>query len=94
MDNLAVRFWFKVDYCFSIMSYDGLVEKELLTPPEHMSSLPVCSGVHITRSLILCVCFVDLCLSFFSLAIVLSILLPFTDSDYSFGIFKFVLHAI
>jgi hypothetical protein len=49
-----------------------LVEQELLTLPEHLSSLPV-----------LCVCFVDRCLSFrtFSFAIVLSVLIWYTDSD-------------
>jgi hypothetical protein len=41
-----------------------LVEQELLTLPEHLSSPPVFSGVRVTRSLILCVCFVDRCLSF------------------------------
>jgi len=53
----------------------------------------VFSGVHVTRSLALCVCFVDCCLSFCHslLAIVLSVLLRFTDSDYSFGIFKLFL---
>ena len=46
------------------------------------------SGVRVTRSLFLCVYFVDLCLFFcsFSLAIALSVLLRFTDSDYPFGI--------
>ena len=33
--------------------------------PEHLNSPPVWSGVRVTRSLILCVCFVDHCLSFF-----------------------------
>ena len=32
--------------------------------PEHPSSPPVFSGVRVTRSLVLCVCFVDRCLSF------------------------------
>jgi len=41
-----------------------LVEQELLTLPEHPSSLPIFSGVRNTRSLVLCVCFVDRCLSF------------------------------
>jgi hypothetical protein len=41
-----------------------LVEKELLTLPKHPSSRPVFSGVRVTRSLVLCVCFVDCCLSF------------------------------
>jgi len=41
-----------------------LVEQELLTLPEHLSSSPVFSGVRVTRSLVLCVSFVDRCLSF------------------------------
>jgi hypothetical protein len=40
------------------------VEQELLTLPEHLSSPTVFSGVRITRSLVLCVCFVDRCLTF------------------------------
>jgi hypothetical protein len=40
------------------------VEQELLTLPEHLSSPPVFSGVRVTRSLVLYVCFVDRCLSF------------------------------
>ena len=61
---------------------------ELPTIPVH----PGFSGVCVTRSLVLCVCFVDRCLSFcnFLLAIVLSVL-RYTDSDYPFGIFKLVL---
>ena len=42
----------------------SLVEQELSTFPEHLSSPPVFSGVCVTRSLVLCVCFVDRCLSF------------------------------
>jgi hypothetical protein len=41
-----------------------LVELKLLTLPEHLSSPPVFSGVRVTRSLVLYVCFVDRCLSF------------------------------
>jgi hypothetical protein len=41
-----------------------LMEQELLTLPGHLSSPPVLSGVLVTRSLVLCVCFVDRCLSF------------------------------
>jgi hypothetical protein len=41
-----------------------LVEQELLTLPEHLSSLPGFSGVRVTRSLVLYVCFIDRCLSF------------------------------
>ena len=36
--------------------------EELLTLPEHLSSPPVFSEVRVTRSLVLCVCFVDRCL--------------------------------
>ena len=43
-----------------------LVEKELLTLPEHLRSPPVFSGVRVKRYLVLCVCFVDRCLSFCS----------------------------
>jgi len=35
------------------------------TLPEHLGSPAVFSGVHVARSLVLCVCFVDHCLSFF-----------------------------
>ena len=58
----------------SFMTYHGvvtrltrwvsLVEQELLTFSEHLSSSPVFSGVRVTRSLVLCICFVDRCLSF------------------------------
>ena len=41
-----------------------LVEQELLTLPEHLSSPLVFSGVRVTRYLALYVCFVDRCLSF------------------------------
>jgi hypothetical protein len=80
------------------------VEQKLLTIPRRLSSSPVFSGVRVTRSLVLCVYFVDrclslcpfffwplCCLSFFLLAIVLSVLFRFTDSDYTFGIFKLFL---
>ena len=41
-----------------------LVKQKLLTLPEHLSSPLVFSGVRVTRSLVLSVCFVDRCLSF------------------------------
>jgi hypothetical protein len=41
-----------------------LVEQELLTLPEHLSSPPVFTRVRVTRSLVLYVCFVDRCLFF------------------------------
>jgi hypothetical protein len=36
----------------------------LLTLPEHLSSPPVFSGVRVTQSLVVYVCFLDRCLSF------------------------------
>ena len=73
-----------------------LVEQELLTLPEHLSSPLDFSEVRVTRSLVLFVCFVDRCLSFctFSFGLVLSVLLRYTDSDYPFGIFKLFLNKI
>jgi hypothetical protein len=69
----------------------SLMEQELLTLPENLSSPPVFRGVRVTQSLALCVMF---CRSLFVLlAIVLSILLRFTDSDYPFGIFKLFLSS-
>ena len=41
-----------------------LVEQELPTLPEHLSSPPGFSGVRVTPFLVLCVCFVLRCLSF------------------------------
>ena len=77
---------FVLIYIFTFLFHIiALVEQELLTLPEHLSSPPVFSGVHVnTRSLILCVCFVDHLCPFvlFLLAIELSVLLLFTDSDY------------
>jgi hypothetical protein len=42
-----------------------ILEMRIDTLPEHLrSSPPVFSGVRVTRSLVLCVCFIDHCLSF------------------------------
>ena len=46
---------------------EALVKQELLTLPEYLSLPPVFSGVHVTQSLVLYVCFVDHCLSFWPL---------------------------
>ena len=52
----------------------------------------VFSGLRVTRSLVLCVCFVDRCLSFcpFSFGHCVAVLLRFKHSDYPFGIFKLI----
>ena len=65
-----------------------LVEQELLTLPEHMSSPPIFSAVHVTRSLVFICMFCRSLFVLFLLAIVLFVLLRYTDSDYLFGIFK------
>ena len=73
-----------------------LVEQERLTLPVHLSSPPIFSGVRVTRSLVLYVCFIDCCLSFCPLSflvILLSILLRFMDCDYHFGIFQILKNA-
>jgi hypothetical protein len=61
----------------------SLMEQVLYTLPEHTSSPPVFSGVRVTRSLVLWECFADHCCPFvlFLLAIVLSVLRRYTDSD-------------
>jgi hypothetical protein len=49
---------------------------------EPLSLPPVCSGVRVTRSLVLCVMFCRSLFVLFLLAIVLFVVLRFTDSDY------------
>ena len=89
------RSWLITGFVTRLTRRFSLVEQELPTLPEHLSSPPVFSGVRVTRSLVLYVCFVDRCLSFctFFLAIVLSVLLRYTDSDCPFGIFKLFLNV-
>jgi hypothetical protein len=68
-----------------------LVEQELLTLPENLSSSSVISGVRVTRSFVFCVVFCwSMFVPFFCSAIVLSVL-RFTDYYYPFGIFKLLL---
>ena len=52
------------------------------TLPEHMSSPPVFGGVGVTRSLVLCVCFVDHCLSFCPFSFAHGVVSP--SSNYVF----------
>jgi hypothetical protein len=54
--------WFITGFITRLARRMSLVEQELLTLPDHLSSPPVFSGVRVTRCL--CVCFVDRCLSF------------------------------
>jgi hypothetical protein len=54
----------KILYKGRFFSWVPLVEQELLNLLEHLISAPVFSEVCVTRSLVLCVCFVDRCLPF------------------------------
>jgi hypothetical protein len=58
------RSWLITGFVTRLTRRVSLVEQELLTLPEHLSSPTVFSGVRVTRSLVLYVCFVDRCLSF------------------------------
>jgi hypothetical protein len=58
------RSWLITGFVTRLIRRLPLVEQELLTLPEHLSLPPVLGGVHVTRSLVLYVCFVDRCLSF------------------------------
>ena len=57
--------WLIIGFVTRITRRVPLVGQELLTLLEHLSSPPVFSGVRVTRSLVLCICFVYRCLSFF-----------------------------
>ena len=58
------RSWHITGFVTRLTRRVSLVEQELPTLPEHLSSLPDFSGVRVTRSLVLYACFVDRCLSF------------------------------
>jgi hypothetical protein len=66
-------------------------EAELPTLPKHLSSPPVFSGVRFDQSYVFCVVFCRSLFVLFLLAIVLSVHLRFTDSDYLFDIINFFL---
>ena len=53
-----------ISYPFIYSRRLPIVEQDMPTLPEHLISPPVFSGVRVTRYLVLCVCFVDRCLSF------------------------------
>ena len=58
------RSWLITGFVTRLTRRVSLLEQELLTLPEDLSSPPVFSGVRVTRSLVLYVCFDDRCLSF------------------------------
>jgi hypothetical protein len=57
------RSWLITGFVTILTRRVSLVEQELHTLPEHLSSSPVFNGVRVTPSLVVCVCFVDRCLS-------------------------------
>ena len=69
-----LRPWFITGFVPRLTRRVPLVDQELPTLPEHLRSPPVFSGVRVSRSLVLGVCFIYHCLPFctFSLAGVLS----------------------
>ena len=86
--------WITTGFVTRLARQVPLVEQELHTSTlqHHLSSSPVFSGIHVTQSLVLYVCLLDRCLSFCTFfAIVLSVLLRFTDSNYPFCIIKLFL---
>ena len=58
------RSWLITGFVTRLTRRVSLVEQELVILPEHLSSPLAFSGARVTRSLVLCVCFVDRCLSF------------------------------
>jgi len=58
------------------------------TLPEHLSSSPVFSALRVAQSLVFCVVFCRSMIVLSIFAIVLSVILRFTASDYPFGIFN------
>ena len=68
-----------------------LVEQDLYTLTENVSSSPVFSVVLVTRSLVLRVTFCRSLLFLFLLVIVLSVFLRLANYDYPFDIFKLFL---
>jgi hypothetical protein len=53
---------------------------KLLTLPDHLSSPPVFSGVHVTLSLVLYICLVDRCLTLCTFSFGHCVVLRYTDS--------------
>ena len=93
--------WFITGVVTRLTRQVPLVENEVPTLPVNLSSPPGFSGVRVTRSLVLCVCFVDRCLSFSTSSFCYCVVCSssfchcvvcsssiYTSSDNTFGIFK------
>jgi hypothetical protein len=64
VSQMTTYSWLITGFVARLTRRVSLVEQELLTLSGHLSSPPGFSGVRVTRSLVLYVCFVDRCLSF------------------------------
>jgi len=75
---------FQYHVMFALLNRSTASGQKSLTFPEHGSSPPVFSWVHVAQSVAVCVLYLYCCLSFvpFLLAIVLFFLLRFMASDY------------
>ena len=75
-----------------LLNLQFLVKQELPTLPEHLSLFPVLVGfVLLDRLFYMYVLLIVVCpFVLFHLAIVLSVLVRYTDSDCPFGIFKLI----
>ena len=90
LHNSFPRWWLVTGFVTRLTRRVSLVDRGILILPEHPSSPPDFSGIRVTRSLVyMYVLLIVVCpFVLFLLAIVLSVLLRYTDSDFSFGIFK------
>jgi hypothetical protein len=88
-DFLAVD-WLRMEHISILLPPDYILKKQKLLTVREAHEFTRC----VTRSLVLCVCFVDRCLSFvlFLLAILLSVL-QYTDSDYPFDYLQTLLQT-
>jgi hypothetical protein len=88
-DFLAVD-WFTMEHISILLPPDYILKKQKLLTLREAHEFTRC----VTRSLVLCVCFVDRFLSFvlFLLTIVLYVL-QYTDSDYPFDYLQTLLHT-
>ena len=57
--------WLITGFVTRLAQRVSLVEQARITLPEHLRYRPAFSGIRVTWSLVLCVCFIDHCLSFF-----------------------------
>ena len=79
--------WLITGFVTKLTRQVSLVEQELPTLPEHMSSPPIFSGICVTRSLVLYVCFVDRCLPFYTFSLGHSVVCSSSINGFWFAIF-------